>query len=177
MPELEKLTLERFTRPIKVFLVTADLIERQMIYPSPNCQYVVPPRGLAVNSLGIDVMRDNTFFKQSLSNIVQPILPVCIYEHNRPNCYEITRRLRLDGIIIPIGHADISTLESLDYKTPEEAGIPVFEAYKHFPGYRGYEGTITAERLEYMAEEIRGDFVHNAFKEWAVKYFKAQDPK
>ncbi len=120
------------------------------------------------------VRRDNRY----LSEIVkaQIGLQVFIYEENFPNVADYMERLKIDGLIIPVGHGDINVLANLGwYSSPDKVGIPVFEAHKHLPGYRGYIGSLTNPEIAKMDESQRGKCVQDAFTAWIIQNFKSQN--
>ena len=99
-------------------------------------------------------------------------LQIFLYENNIGTVGEYLERLAIDALVIPVGHADINTLRNLGYRNAEELEIPVFEAHKHFPGYRGYQGSSTAQEIKGMGDIKREEEVHKAFRKWVVTNFK-----
>lgn len=159
---------------MRVFLVTSNPIKYQDICSST---YTALPIDLAdrlrfSGKSFVSVRRDNRYIQEISRQEIG--LPVIIYEENEPTARDYLDRLNIDGVVIPVGHGDINAIRNLGFESPQDVGIPVFEAHKHFPGYRGYEGSLTREEIGEMRESKREGIVRDDFRKWVVQHFKNQ---
>ncbi len=164
----EKQTLDG---QMKLFLVTQYPTVEQHVF---NTHYTVPPIGISFPHHGLGsfpVQRNNEYLSGIVKN--QLGLQVFIYEVNCSDIIEYLRRLNFDGLIVPVGHGDINTLSNLGYSSPDQVGIPVFEAHRHLPGYRGYTGPLTNSEIAKMDDSLRNKCVHDAFTAWVIEHFKS----
>ena len=113
--------------------------------------------------------RDNRYVQEITRREIG--LPVVIYETNLPTARTYLEKIELSGLVVPVGHGDINIIINLGFESPEKVGIPVFEAYKHYPGYRGYEGRLARREIIEMDEETRQREVMNAFKVWVIQHW------
>ncbi|MBI4158983.1 hypothetical protein HY500_01860 [Candidatus Woesearchaeota archaeon] len=158
---------------MKVFLVTSDSVEyHEVMEGSYTILADELRRRLHGTTEPVRVRRDNNYIKGIVEREIG--LPVVIYERNLHTARIYLNRLEISGLIIPVGHGDINSIGNLGFKSPQDVGIPVFEAHKHFPRYRGYEGSLTCEEIEYMKESERERIVMDDFKAWVVQHFKTK---
>ena len=158
---------------MRVFLMTRFPIHEQHVYDS---HYTIPPDELAtlLRAPGYaTVRRDNRYVSHIVTQELG--LHVMLYEENIPTVAEYLNRLKISGLVIPVGHADINLLANLEGKLAAPLTIPVFEAYKHFPGYRGYTGSLTPAEIQAMKSPQRESVVSDAFRRWVVEHFKPNE--
>ena len=156
---------------IKTFLIVGTDYEHLVT----KSNYTIPPPDLVKELEGgrsVTVPRNNGYIPRLLERkFGRPVF--CLYSGNFPQARDLYEQLSsLDGLIIPVGHGDINAVMHMGIEDPSTRKMPVFEAHKHYPGYRGYEGIASPDQIKDMNSLQREWEVRRAFEHWLDRNYK-----